>query len=98
MGINPNLKGDFMWISACAPPPGKYDPKFDTKVKGAVIEKSKRFVEPKLSSASSAESIESIGKSSGNISVLPVFRTVSNFYYLYSLFVLYWFLLFQNNF
>lgn len=59
----------------CAPPPGKYDPKFDTKVKGAVIEKSKRFIEPKLSSASSTESIDSVGKSNGNVSLLPVFRT-----------------------
>ncbi|XP_075213749.1 uncharacterized protein LOC142319957 [Lycorma delicatula] len=52
----------------CAPPPGKYDPKFDTKVRGVV-----KFIEPKLSSASSAESIDSIGKSSN--SNLPVFRT-----------------------
>uniref|UniRef100_A0A023EXJ0 Putative titin isoform x6 n=1 Tax=Triatoma infestans TaxID=30076 RepID=A0A023EXJ0_TRIIF len=43
----------------CAPPPGKYDPKFESKVKGAVIEKSKRFVEPKIEPAMSIESLDS---------------------------------------
>ncbi|XP_073996381.1 uncharacterized protein [Rhodnius prolixus] len=43
----------------CAPPPGKYDPKFESKVKGAVIEKSKRFLEPKIEPAMSIESLDS---------------------------------------
>ncbi|KAK9508576.1 hypothetical protein O3M35_006107 [Rhynocoris fuscipes] len=43
----------------CAPPPGKYDPKFDSKVKGAVIEKSRRFIDPKLEPAKSIESLDS---------------------------------------
>lgn len=45
----------------CAPPPGKYDPKFpDTKIIGPVIEKSKRFHEKKLDTCGSTESLDSV--------------------------------------
>lgn len=40
------------------PPPGAYDPKFDSKVKGSVIEKSERFNDNK-----------SVGSAEGNLSV-----------------------------
>ncbi|PBC30764.1 hypothetical protein APICC_04551 [Apis cerana cerana] len=40
------------------PPPGAYDPKFDSKVKGSVIEKSERFNDNK-----------SVGSADGNLSV-----------------------------
>lgn len=61
----------------CAPPPGKYDPKLDTKVKGAVIDKSKRFVDQKIDSGST-ESLDSFltGKKGCVASTLSsVFRT-----------------------
>ncbi|XP_022188703.2 hyaluronan mediated motility receptor [Nilaparvata lugens] len=63
----------------CAPPPGKYDPKFDNKVKGAVIQKSKRFVDSKLNLAASTESLDSVScstsKSASTTNLQPVFRT-----------------------
>uniref|UniRef100_A0A1B6I3T4 Hyaluronan-mediated motility receptor C-terminal domain-containing protein n=1 Tax=Homalodisca liturata TaxID=320908 RepID=A0A1B6I3T4_9HEMI len=43
--------------TTCAPPPGRYDPKLDTKIKGAVLPVSKRFPHQKCSS-SSLDSIE----------------------------------------
>ncbi|XP_069704328.1 myosin-11-like isoform X2 [Periplaneta americana] len=68
--------------TSCAPPPGRYDPKFEAKVKGAVIEKSGRFVEPKCPSVSgnSAESpangsLTSSSSKSASMNCLPVFRT-----------------------
>ncbi|XP_011877408.1 PREDICTED: hyaluronan mediated motility receptor-like isoform X1 [Vollenhovia emeryi] len=54
-----------------APPPGAYDPKFDSKVKGPVIEKSDRFVDNK--STSSADCSGSIVSVKSNAST-PVFR------------------------
>lgn len=63
-----------LFFAGEAPPPGTYDPKFDDKVKGSVIEKSDRFMDTK--STGSAECNASVsGKSAGNISV-PIFRTV----------------------
>ncbi|CAK9832863.1 Laminin subunit alpha-2 [Anthophora retusa] len=54
------------------PPPGSYDPKFDSKVKGPVIEKSERFHDNK--SVGSAECNLSVcTKSTGNI--MASFRT-----------------------
>ncbi|XP_031837028.1 uncharacterized protein LOC116428932 [Nomia melanderi] len=54
------------------PPPGAYDPKFDTKVKGLVIEKTERFNDNK--SVVSAECNLSVSdKSTGN--AVPSFRT-----------------------
>ena len=71
-------------FSGCAPPPGSYDPKFESKVKGAVIEKGGRFIESKGSSQSSnsAESpgnlsLTSSSSKSASFNCLPVFRTVS---------------------
>lgn len=57
------------------PPPGAYDPKFDSKVKGSVIEKSERFNDNK-----------SVGSADGNLSVCTKhaciaannFKTVKN--------------------
>ncbi|XP_014254999.1 hyaluronan mediated motility receptor-like isoform X2 [Cimex lectularius] len=57
----------------CAPPPGKYDPKFDSKIKGAVIEKSKRFAEVKVEPAPSVCSLDS--GSSCSLTNKPTFRT-----------------------
>lgn len=55
------------------PPPGAYDPKFDSKVKGLVIEKSERFHDNK--SVGSAECNLSVcSKSTGNANVVT-FRT-----------------------
>ncbi|XP_014470917.1 PREDICTED: hyaluronan mediated motility receptor-like isoform X2 [Dinoponera quadriceps] len=63
----------FNEIGSEAPPPGAYDPKFDNKVRGLVIEKSDRFLEAK--SVCSAECNASVsGKSLGVISI-PSFRT-----------------------
>nr|CAD7442044.1 unnamed protein product [Timema bartmani] len=59
----------------CAPPPGAYDPKHESKVKGAALEKSDRFVEPKVST-SSGETLSNASTCSGkSASHLPVFRT-----------------------
>ncbi|XP_032668210.1 hyaluronan mediated motility receptor-like isoform X2 [Odontomachus brunneus] len=63
----------FNEIASEAPPPGAYDPKFDNKVKGLVIEKTDRFLDTK--SVYSAECNASVsGKSIGVISI-PAFRT-----------------------
>lgn len=74
----------YVLFTGCAPPPGSYDPKFEAKVKGAVIEKSERFIEPKWPSVSSnsAESatnlsLTSSSSKSASVNCLPVFRTVS---------------------
>lgn len=56
-----------------APPPGAYDPKFDNKVKGFVIEKSDRFLDNK--STSSAECNASIASIKSNATA-PLFRMV----------------------
>lgn len=70
--INTNIST--MFFAGEAPPPGAYDPKFDTKVKGLVIEKSDRFLDTK--SMYSAECNVSVsGKSTGVISI-PPFRSV----------------------
>ncbi|KAF6214533.1 hypothetical protein GE061_009276 [Apolygus lucorum] len=65
----------FNEVSNCAPPPGKYDPKYDTKVKGAVIEKSKRFVEGKLEPAPSVTSQDSASSCSHGYNPVVTFRT-----------------------
>jgi hypothetical protein len=74
----------YILLTACAPPPGRYDPKFEDKVKGAVIEKSERFVEPKSIPVSSNlfenpsnSSLASSSSKSASVNCLPVFRTVS---------------------
>lgn len=74
----------FILLTACAPPPGSYDPKTGAKIKGAVIEKSERFVEPKCTSANSNSgdslvnlSLTSNSSKSASINFLPMFRTVS---------------------
>ncbi|CAD1468961.1 unnamed protein product, partial [Heterotrigona itama] len=54
------------------PPPGAYDPKFDSKVKGLVIEKSERFYDGK--SVASAESNVTICSKHAN-NVAASFRT-----------------------
>ncbi|XP_025988311.1 hyaluronan mediated motility receptor isoform X1 [Solenopsis invicta] len=59
----------FNELGSDAPPPGAYDPKFDTKVKGLVIEKSDRFLDSK--STSSAEC--SIASTKSN-TMTPIFR------------------------
>ncbi|XP_076636530.1 uncharacterized protein LOC143349289 [Colletes latitarsis] len=46
------------------PPPGAYDPKFDEKVKGSVIEKSERFLDNKILSGAECSSILSKSTSS----------------------------------
>ncbi|XP_046995721.1 hyaluronan mediated motility receptor-like [Schistocerca americana] len=58
---------------SCAPPPGSYDPKFDSKVKGLVIEKSERFTDLKPQVAGAENPNTSIKNCSS--SSLPVFRT-----------------------
>lgn len=61
------------------PPPGAYDPKFDNKVKGLVIEKSDRFLDNKsISSAECSTSITS-GKSNATVPIFRVVRIVANF-------------------
>jgi len=56
------------------PPPGAYDPKFENKIKGLVIEKCDRFMDTR--STCSAEWNTTIaGKNSGNISA-SIFRVV----------------------
>ncbi|KYN19983.1 Laminin subunit alpha-1 [Trachymyrmex cornetzi] len=54
-----------------APPPGFYDPKFDNKVKGAIIEKSDRFLDNK--STSSAECNASVASVKSSATA-PIFR------------------------
>ncbi|XP_070153196.1 putative leucine-rich repeat-containing protein DDB_G0290503 isoform X1 [Polyergus mexicanus] len=54
----------FNELGSEAPPPGAYDPKFDNKVKGSVIEKSDRFLDAK--STSSAECNASIASGKSN--------------------------------
>jgi hypothetical protein len=74
----------YILLTACVPPPGSYDPKFEAKVKGVVIEKRERFVEPKCNSVSSNSvesaanlSLTSNSSKSASVNCLPVFRTVS---------------------
>ena len=57
------------------PPPGAYDPKFGSKVKGFVIEKSERFHDSK--SVGSAEGNVTICSKHAN-NVAASFRTVRN--------------------
>ncbi|KYN40272.1 Laminin subunit alpha-3 [Trachymyrmex septentrionalis] len=54
-----------------APPPGFYDPKFDNKVKGAIIEKSDRFLDNKSSSSAECNASVASVKSSATV---PIFR------------------------
>ncbi|XP_011151920.1 hyaluronan mediated motility receptor isoform X2 [Harpegnathos saltator] len=56
-----------------APPPGAYDPKFDSKVKGLVIEKSDRFLDTR--SLHSAEGNASLSAKSVGVVPIPAFRT-----------------------
>ncbi|XP_070526212.1 restin homolog isoform X3 [Cardiocondyla obscurior] len=60
----------FNELASDVPPPGAYDPKFDNKVKGSVIEKSDRFLDNK--STSSVECNGSISSVKSNTA--PVFR------------------------
>ncbi|KMQ89388.1 hyaluronan mediated motility receptor [Lasius niger] len=63
----------FNELGSEAPPPGAYDPKFDNKVKGSVIEKSDRFLDAR--STSSAECNASIASGKSNtITSTSVFR------------------------
>lgn len=57
-----------------APPPGAYDPKFDNKVKGSVIEKSDRFLD--VRSTSSAEYNASSVSGKSNTTTSSLFRIV----------------------
>ncbi|KYM91177.1 Laminin subunit alpha-2 [Atta colombica] len=60
-----------MHFAGDAPPPGFYDPKFDNKVKGAIIEKSDRFLDNKsISSAECNASVASVKSSA----TAPIFR------------------------
>ncbi|XP_077272103.1 uncharacterized protein LOC143902808 [Temnothorax americanus] len=61
----------FNELGSDAPPPGAYDPKFDSKVKGPVIEKSDRFLDNK--STSSAECSASTASIKSNATT-PLFR------------------------
>ncbi|TGZ32605.1 Uncharacterized protein DBV15_08939 [Temnothorax longispinosus] len=61
----------FNELGSDAPPPGAYDPKFDSKVKGSVIEKSDRFLDNK--STSSAECSASTASIKSNATT-PLFR------------------------
>ena len=56
------------------PPPGAYDPKFDSKVKSFVIDKSERF---DSKSVASEDSNVTICSKHAN-TVAPTFRTVRN--------------------
>lgn len=63
-----------------APPPGAYDPKFENKVKGAIIEKSDRFLLDNKSTCSAEcnASVTSV-KSSATAPIFRVVRIVANF-------------------
>lgn len=58
-----------------APPPGAYDPKFNNKVKGPVIEKTDRFLDTK-SQCSSECGASAASAKSNNSTAIPFFRTV----------------------
>lgn len=58
-----------------APPPGAYDPKFDNKVKGFVIEKSDRFLDAKSTSSAECNASIASGKSNTTTST-SLFRAV----------------------
>jgi len=74
-----------MHFAGDAPPPGFYDPKFDNKVKGAIIEKSDRFLDNKsISSAECNASVASV-KSSATAPIFRVVRMVTNFVISYEL-------------
>ncbi|KAL6252244.1 hypothetical protein P5V15_014785 [Pogonomyrmex californicus] len=55
-----------------APPPGAYDPKFDGKVKGAIIEKSDRFLDNKSISSADCSTSTVSGKSNATNSLFRV--------------------------
>lgn len=61
-----------------APPPGAYDPKFDNKVKGSVIEKSDRFLDGKSTSSAEYNASSASGKS--NTTTSSLFRMVRFIY------------------
>ncbi|KAG7204959.1 hypothetical protein KM043_005345 [Ampulex compressa] len=63
----------FNEIESEVPPPGAYDPKFDSKIKGLVIEKSERFQDSK--SVASAECVLSTSCRSTGIPPVTAFRT-----------------------
>ncbi|RLU25556.1 hypothetical protein DMN91_001712 [Ooceraea biroi] len=63
----------FNELGSEAPPPGAYDPKFEKKVKGLVIEKSDRFMDTRSTCSAEWNSSITSGKSSG-IASTPVFR------------------------
>ncbi|KAL1116225.1 hypothetical protein AAG570_005720 [Ranatra chinensis] len=62
-------------VEGCAPPPGTYDPKPLSKVKGVVMDKEERFKHPlpstPLDLGSSVESIDSVSSSSARIFRTP---------------------------
>ncbi|XP_018405009.1 PREDICTED: hyaluronan mediated motility receptor-like isoform X2 [Cyphomyrmex costatus] len=57
-----------------APPPGAYDPKFDSKVKGAIIEKSDRFLDNKSSSSAECNASVASVASVKSCATVPIFR------------------------
>uniref|UniRef100_A0A1B6KKT1 Hyaluronan-mediated motility receptor C-terminal domain-containing protein n=1 Tax=Graphocephala atropunctata TaxID=36148 RepID=A0A1B6KKT1_9HEMI len=54
--------------TTCAPPPGRYDPKMETKIKGVALSVSKRFPD-QLCTSSSLDSLDR------SLSAQPTFRT-----------------------
>ncbi|XP_012282310.1 hyaluronan mediated motility receptor [Orussus abietinus] len=65
----------FNELGSEAPPPGAYDPKFDVKVKGAVLEKTERFQESRSVSSSSVECVTSVSSKGTTNAVPHSFRT-----------------------
>ncbi|XP_012229058.1 putative leucine-rich repeat-containing protein DDB_G0290503 isoform X2 [Linepithema humile] len=65
----------FNELGSEAPPPGAYDPKFDNKVKGLVIEKSDRFLDTKSLCSSECNASVASAKSNGTTMSTPLFRT-----------------------
>lgn len=61
-----------------APPPGSYDPKFDTKIKSFTIEKKERFNDNRSVASSGGDCSKSVS-SSRDVAPIPSpkFRTVS---------------------
>ncbi|XP_043669772.1 hyaluronan mediated motility receptor-like isoform X2 [Vespula pensylvanica] len=58
----------FNELASEAPPPGAYDPKFDQKIKGLVIEKTERFQDNKSVTSNGTESSLTVSsKSTGNL-------------------------------
>ncbi|XP_066591183.1 putative leucine-rich repeat-containing protein DDB_G0290503 [Prorops nasuta] len=64
----------FNELSSEVPPPGAYDPKFDTKVKGLVIEKTERFQDSKSVTSSSTECNLSVSSKGTGVSPATSFK------------------------